>query len=64
MRHVAVATGVQHRISVFQTGSNVVSVKDGDLTCLFQPSAPIMRMYIQLIGRIEALPNGAAETAP
>ena len=22
-----------------------------------------MRMYIQLIGRIEALPNGAAETA-
>ncbi|MNV48149.1 hypothetical protein D3C71_1400420 [compost metagenome] len=33
------------------------------LAC-FNPSAPIMRIYIQLIGRIEALPNGAAETAP
>src|SRR5882757_7308852 len=32
------------------------------VACL-RPEAPIMRIYIQVIGRIEALPNGAADTA-
>ena len=33
------------------------------VACL-RPSAPIMRMYIQLIGSTAALPSGAALTAP
>ena len=30
---------------------------------LRNPELPIMRMYVQEIGRIDALPNGAADTA-
>ncbi len=35
-------------------------------TCVafFMPSAPIMRMYIHEMGRIEAEPQGAAEMVP
>ncbi len=34
------------------------------IVALRRPSPPIMAMYIQEIGRIEADPQGAAETAP
>ncbi|XNM49873.1 hypothetical protein ACLK2D_15185 [Escherichia coli] len=45
---------------ILQTARDVVGIKFATWLAFFSPSAPIMRMYIQLIGRIEALPNGAA----
>src|SRR2546430_8265384 len=35
-----------------------------DSVAAFSPSAPIIAMYIHEIGRMPALPYGAAETAP
>ncbi len=45
-------------------GGNIVGIEDCHLACFFQPFCAIMRMYIQLIGRIEALPNGAQKPRP
>ncbi len=45
-------------------GWQYIGVEDCHLACFFQPFCAHHAMYIQLIGRIEALPNGAAETAP
>lgn len=64
VRYATIATGVEHRVGVFQSGSDVVGVRIAFWLACFSPSAPIMRIYIQLIGKMDALPNGAAETAP
>jgi hypothetical protein len=63
MRDAAVAARVEHGIVGLQLFGDVVGRQDRDLGGVLQPDAPIMRIYIQVIGRIEALPSGAAATA-
>ena len=47
-----------------QPRGNVVGIQDRVLGGGLKPSAPIIAMYIQEIGRMLALPHGAALTAP
>ena len=69
MRHAAaldagnVAAEVNF-IVVRQPRGDVVRRQDGCFRGRPQACAPIMRMYIQLIGKTDALPSGAADIAP
>ncbi len=40
---------IQHREGILQAAGNIVGVEDSTWLAFFSPSAPIMRMYIQLL---------------
>ena len=57
--------GVEHRVVRVEALRDVVGVEDRDLgRGRAGPRRPSCAMYIQEIGRMDALPYGAAETAP
>ena len=63
VRDAAVRAVVEHREVRREPRRDVVRVEDRDLGgACGGPLAPIMRMYIHEMGRISALPNGAADT--
>ena len=62
MGHALVTPAVEHREGPSQLAGQVVGREDRHLAGVSQ-LRPIMAMYIQLIGRMLALPQGAALTA-
>ena len=63
MRHHAVRPLVQNLIVGLEPIGHVIRVQNGTCVALTRPSPPIMAIYIQEMGNIPALPQGAAETA-
>jgi len=52
----SLCTGVQDLIVVLQAGGDVVGVSMAISVACFRPLRPIMRIYIQVIGKMLALP--------